>query len=222
MLFVDVSNVNGDVDWNAVAKAGIHGAFVKATEGATFDDWRFPLHRARAAKAGVHVGAYHFARPDHNDPITEARHFARIVGKLRAGELRPVLDFETPAHLSPEQMAAWARAWNHEVQRLLGVWPLFYSYPAFVAAMRPDRTIGAGFWLASYGVNDGREHWYSVPTPWKRIVAHQFTSNGHVPGIASRVDVSSVAKLQPLLAFPVRGSLVHLTHVIGGGRRRPV
>lgn len=215
-LAIDVSNVNGAVDWKKVAASGIHAAFVKATEGATFDDSRFPAHRIAAAHAGVHVGAYHFARPDRNDPVTEARHFVRAVGKIGVSELRPVLDFETPAHLTPAQMVAWARKWMQEVERLTGVWPLFYSYPAMIEGLHADRVIGDGLWLASYGVNDGKEHPFVVPKPFKRAFAHQFTSNGHVPGVSGAVDVSSFAKLTPLLAHPIRSVPVRLKRKIGG------
>lgn len=215
MKAIDVSNVNGPVNWHRVAReAGIHLAFVKATEGLTFDDSLFPRHRVEAKAAGIHLGAYHFARPDLHDPISEARHFCRVVGKVRVGELRPVLDFETPARLSPSQMQAWAERWCAEVKRILGVAPLFYSYPAFVAAMHPTRKIGVAFWLASYGVNDGREHPFSIPRPWQHVAIHQYTSNGHIPGVSGRVDVSSVSSIVPLLAHPVRGTVKHVAHAV--------
>ena len=216
MLGIDVSNVNGPVDWAKVAAAGVHFAYAKATEGLTFNDGLFAHHRDESAKHGIHFGAYHFARPDRNGAVAEARHFSRVVCKLRASELRPALDFEHPAHLTPAQMVAWARDWNHEVKRLLGNWPLFYSYPSFINGMHLSRSVGKGLWLASYGPNDGKEHPDVVPAPFKQVFMHQFTSKGHVSGVGGVIDLDAVGKLGPLLAHPVLGRVVHLKHKIGG------
>lgn len=204
MLLVDLSNVNGPVDWHAIRRAGITGAFLKATEGVSFDDELFHLHRRQAAAVGIRAGAYHFARPDHNGPIAEARHFAKVVGRIGARELRPVLDLETHAD---EDLAAWARQWNHTVRRLLDVGPLFYTYPAFAAGLNLRTPIGYGLWLASYGRDDGREHPYTIPRPWRAAVAHQFTSRARLAGAAGYVDLSSAPRLAPLLAHPLRGRL---------------
>lgn len=201
---IDVSNVNGPVDWAKVAHADIEFAFVKATEGVSFDDSRFAANRLAARGHGVHVGAYHFARPDHNHPVDEARHLIRAVRTLAVGDLKPVLDYETKSSLSPAQVALWIREFNHEIRDGLGVWPIFYSYRALVQSLHLVKPLGGGFWDADYSVNDGHEHSFIVPTPWRRVLAHQFTSRGHVDGVPGDVDISSTANLLSLLAHPVR------------------
>lgn len=216
MRLIDVSNVNGRIDWSKVAHAGVHGAFIKATEGVSFNDPLFDANRELAARFGVHVGAYHFARPDHNRAVDEARHFAGIVGKLKVGELRPVLDYEVSLRMLPSSQVQWIHDFNHKVKDLLGVWPMFYTYPALLSSLRLAKPVGNGLWLASYGVNDGREHALAVPAPWRRIAAHQFTSRGSVPGVPGNVDVSSTASLASLLAHPVRGTIHHVVRHSGG------
>lgn len=218
MLVIDISNVNGPVDWARVAKQGIHAAFLKVTEGRTWVDATFDKHRTAAAKVGIHVGGYHFARPDHNDPISEARNFAHALGKIRAGELRPVLDFETPSHLTSSQLNRWVRSFNQEVKRLTGVCPIFYSYPSFISGMRLSKPVGCGLWLASYDRNDGKEHPFTVPAPWKKVVAHQFSSRCRVGGCSGFVDLSSAKSINPLLAHPVRGRVAKLLY----RRKRPL
>lgn len=210
MHLIDVSNVNGRIDWAKVAQAGVHGAFIKATEGRTFNDALFDANRELAARHGVHVGAYHFARPDNNRAVDEARHFAGVVKRLKVGELKPVLDYEVSSRMLPSTQAQWIRDFNHEVRRILGVWPMFYTYPALLPSLRLAKPVGNGLWLASYGVNDGREHAVAVPAPWRRIAVHQFTSRGHVPGVPGDVDISSTASLASLLAHPVRGIAHHV------------
>lgn len=204
MRLIDVSNVNGPIDWEKVARAGIRGAFVKATEGVTFDDPLFAGNRAAAAKNGVHVGGYHFARPDHNTAVDEARHFAKRLGALRPGELRPVLDYEVSTHTPSVTQVEWIRGFNHEIRRIVGVWPIFYSYPSLMTMLHLSKPVGNGLWLASYGSNDGQEHGFVVPAPWRRLVLHQFTSRGRIPGVPGYVDLSETASLASLLAHPVR------------------
>lgn len=206
LLFIDVSNNNGSIDWPRVARAGVKGAFLKASEGANFVDGTFRHHRAAANSVGIRVGAYHFARPNGGDAILEAHHFCYAVGSLGRRDLRPVLDLEV-SRLPMRALAGWARTWNHTVKGRFGCWPLFYSFSAFVQEMHADRPIGGGLWLADFGRNDGREHHFRVPAPWRHAVAHQFTSEGLIPGVRGRVDESAVPNMRPLLAHPTRGLL---------------
>ena len=203
---VDISSNNGAVEWPHVRAAGIRGVWLKATEGSSYTDPTFAAHRTRAAAAGLRVGAYHFARPDHNSAAVEARHFAAVVGKVGRRELRPVLDLEVQG-LRPHELEAWARTFNQQVHLLLHVAPAFYASTAYIAALELTRPIGDGLWLANYGVNDGHVHAVTAPRPWRRYIAHQYTSAGRVNGIVGNVDRSQAPRLRGILAFPVRGLL---------------
>jgi len=203
---LDLSNNNTVRSFPAIRKAGVAGVWLKVTEGATFTDpdWRSYSKRGRAA--GLRVGGYHFAYPTGGDAVEEARYFASKLGKIQRTDLRPVLDFEiNPRRMKGSALVAWARAFSQELRRKTGVLPLFYSYPYFIEALKASAPIGAGLWLAAYGPNDGRPHPFSVPRPWRRAVAHQFTSNARVPGVFGRVDVSEARRIRPLLAHPLKG-----------------
>ena len=213
VLLIDLASGNGRVDWPTLARHGIAGAWRKATEGATYNDPGFGPARQAAHAAGVPLGAYHFARPDRNTAEAEAEHFCRMIGEVREHELRPALDMEHPAGVDREEweravakvdLEAWARAFNHRVKAELGVGPIFYSYSSFILEhVKPQHgPIGYGLWLAVYDRNDGAEHPFTVPPPWKRAVAHQFTSRARVAGVEGFVDLSSAPSLRPLLAHP--------------------
>lgn len=204
LTIIDVSNWQGSIDWRRVRQAGIELAFVKATEGTGYADPRLEQNRREAAEAGVRVGCYAFARPQETTPERQAAWFCDHVHELGRRELRPVLDLETG---EPSMAEDYARRFNRETVERLGVTPLLYSYAGYLEAMRLDRTVGGGLWLAGYGRNDGRDYGAVAPKPWKRWVAHQFTSNGSMPGVAGHVDVSHAPKLRPLLAHPVTGLL---------------
>lgn len=204
MLILDVSNNNSEPNWEQLVRQGVTAVFLKASEGTSFHDLTFGARRSAANRAGLHVGAYHFARPDQGSAVEQAATFCNMVGKIGSSDLKPVLDFESASSLSPAQLEAWARAFNQEVKKRLGRVPIFYSYSAYVEMLRPSWPIGNGLWLASYGRNDGSEHPFIVPFPWKKIVAHQFTSNCRITGCEHPVDMSNANSLRPLLAYPVR------------------
>ena len=57
---IDVSVYQGKIDWPQVKAGGISFAFVKATEGASLTDSRFPDNVTGAFSAGLAVGVYHY------------------------------------------------------------------------------------------------------------------------------------------------------------------
>lgn len=205
-LLADFSNNNNHVDLRQVKDAGVIGFWHKVTEGKTFTDG-FWQHRRDTGRAfGLRVGGYHFARPRGGTAAQEdAARFVRMLGPIQRRDLAPVLDLEVSEGMTAGGLEAWARRWMHTVFALTDVWPLFYSYPAFVEGMKPERVIGRGLWLAAYGRNDGQEHPYSVPRPFKKALAHQFTSNARLSGVGGTCDLSSTRKLYPLLAHGLRG-----------------
>src|SRR2546429_10014401 len=103
LQIADLSNNNaGPLDFTAVRAAGVFGIWHKVSEGQTFADpvWKSRAQQARAA--GLRVGGYHFARPEHGSAEDEAAFFVARLGKVQRPHLHPVLDLEkNDAHLSP-------------------------------------------------------------------------------------------------------------------------
>jgi hypothetical protein len=98
---IDLSSHNGTVDFKKVAAAGIKYAWVKITEGTTHQNPGFEKKFDDARKNGIHVGAYHFARPDTytGDPSDwerEATNFLLQLEKvgIECGDMIPMLDIE--------------------------------------------------------------------------------------------------------------------------------
>ena len=210
-LIVDLSANNPTPRFKWLKEAGVWGVWLKATEGATYDaawdvysEWA-PLARA----AGLRVGAYHYAQPTGGDAAAEADNFAatlEVAGGVQRRDMRPALDLEVnPGSLSHRRLVAWARRWNQRTWQLTGTLPVFYTFSWFAVNLHASDPIGAGLWLANYGPNDGERHSYLVPKPWKKVVAHQYTSRGHIRGAVGEVDVSFATSKRPLLAHPILG-----------------
>lgn len=209
LRLVDLSNNNvGPIDFGAMKRAGTFGVWLKVTEGRNFVDPTFQARAKEARAAGLHVGGYHFARPASGLAGLEAQYFVAHLGKVQRRDLRPVLDLEVnDAKLSPAELHEWARIFLVHVRVLTGGRGLTYSGPAFILAQGWAQTFGtgAGLWLADYGPDDGSDHPPHVPHPWRKIVAHQYTSRGHVAGVAGNVDLSHGYSRRGMLAHPVRG-----------------
>lgn len=187
---LDVSNWQGRVDWAKVAADGIAFAWCKATEGTDFTDGWWERNRAEAAKHGVRVGGYHFARPG-NSPLSDARHFLSVA-KPKPGELLPVLDLERTDGKSAPVLRAWAAHWLEYVHHEIGARPVFYSYPYFITGSMGGAQGFGGYplWLAAYGPNDGDRHVVQVVGPWHHIAVHQYTSHGRVNGVPGDCDLN--------------------------------
>ena len=195
MNLIDVSNVQGHIDWAKVK--GVQGVWLKATEGLTFDDSFYKENRKGAQAAGLRVGAYHFARPENNTAIAEADHFSNVIGKPGRKDLKPVLDMEGHGDES------WAHTFSKRVYHNTGCYPLFYSYLDWIQTHKFKIPVGNGLWLADYS---GLLHPPVAPKPWKKYVAWQYSDKGKVDGITGFVDRSVGSKLG-VLAHPVLGLL---------------
>lgn len=201
-LIFDVSQWQGEINYARVKADGPALVIVKATQGGTEVDPMFERNRRGFAAVGIRVGFYHFADPNGATPDQQADHHARVIGSYSRREGKTALDLETG---NPASCEGFARAFNRRVMRSLHSIPLFYSNAGYIEQMRLRSTIGAGLWLASYGRDDGADHGAAVPRPWRRYVAHQFTSKGSAGGITGAVDLSHASSLTALLAHPVIG-----------------
>src|SRR5215216_6460963 len=112
-LGIDVSRFQKTIEWPSVAGAGIRFAFVQASRGSGADctvkpqqcgaDPYFAANRVAAEAVGIRVGPYHRAfaaggttADARADAVAESDVFLAAVGSLRAGELVPVIDVESP------------------------------------------------------------------------------------------------------------------------------
>ncbi|AZS15378.1 glycoside hydrolase family 25 protein [Paenibacillus lutimineralis] len=203
---IDVSHWNGTIDWPKVAASGISFAFIKATQNSV--DKKF-LENVKGAKAaGLLIGAYHYL--DNSVTTADAakaaakKFYKAIQSAAVDFDLPPVLDYESKSgSLSVAGATTVAKAFLSEIERLTGVRPLLYTYPAF---------IGNFIGLSQYPLWIAR---YSTQAPvdasgWTRWTFWQYSdgqSGGKLPngsrivgGINGQVDLNefdgSVAELR--------------------------
>jgi len=184
---VDISHWNTVTDWGKVARTK-RFAIVASGDG-TYLDPRFGWNILGAHQAGMAVDIYHYLRfaltPQQQAEICLKRF-------LEAKALAPVkrlwLDWEdTSEHcnaMSVDMRCEWA-------ERLLGLLSIpvgQYSARWWWNPYMGDLVLPGPFWVAQYGSQQP-----VLPQAWSDWAIWQYTSSGHVDGVAGNVDLN-VAK----------------------------
>jgi lysozyme len=186
---IDVSNNNGPVDWAAVAASGVSFAFLKATEGTTFVDVYYPIHRSAAHAQGLRVGAYHFARPGRSGPEQQAEHFLSVATPVE-GDLHPVLDLEDAGGLPTARLQRWTAGYLRVVEREVGVKAILYTGPWFWRSHVGNANFAQHpLWLAQYTKSATAD----VPGAWAGYTIWQHASDASIPGVRGRCDLNRCA-----------------------------
>ena len=159
---IDLSAVQRIDDPAAVYAAGFRFAFVKCAEGLRGRDPAYQRHVDALRGAGLHVGAYAYARVSQGDPAAQARHAYDAATADGRHVVRLVLDLESaPPETTSGALFEFAVDWLEEARRS-GCAPVLYSYTSFLAARfspadRATLLAAAPLWLAQYR---------SVTTSW--------------------------------------------------------
>lgn len=178
---IDVSHFQGEVDWRAVAAAGVRFAFIKATEGLDDIDPRFVQNWQQSRAAGLLRGAYHFLHPN-LDARQQAAHFLSVV-TLDDDALPPALDVEVTNGVDPATLKACIETWLATVEAALGCKPVVYTDPSFWRQNVGADLSAYPLWLACYATAP------DVPPSWQRWTFWQHSESGSVDGIAGLVDL---------------------------------
>lgn len=213
---IDVARYQGEPDWNAVREAGYVFSYIKATEGAGYVSPTLDSQLAGARRAGVVTGLYHFARPDTNSPDVDAATFAEQLGRLDSagqGNLPPCLDMETEAG----NLAAWIKGFIDALRSRTGRHEItvYASSSWFSDKIDPDAWVDDGvfLWVAHYGPTPG-EPGYNTD----RVMLHQHSSEGQVPGIEGNTDLNvSMVDLAALTGAAPPPPPEHRTYVVQPG-----
>ena len=82
---VDVSYYQGSIDWAAAKADGVEYAFVRVSDGTTFEDPKFDQNWQGTRDAGILHGAYQFFRPN-EDAIAQADLLLSYIGTPQPDE----------------------------------------------------------------------------------------------------------------------------------------
>ncbi len=195
---VDVSYYQGTIDWTKARAAGVRFAFIRVSDGTTFQDPKFSQNWANTKAAGVIRGAYQFFRPSQN-VTAQADMMISAIGTYQKGDLPPVIDVEADGGLAPATVAARVRQWVDRVKAATGVNPIIYTGMYFWRdeVGGPTSFANNPLWIAAYS-----SQCPNLPPPWMRWTFWQHTDSGHFNGITGNVDTNKFnGDINALLAF---------------------
>lgn len=175
-----------DINWDSLSVGNrsipIKFVILRATMGNKSADKNFDHFWETAKKHELIRGAYHFYRAD-EDPIFQANNFLDNV-KLEEGDLPPILDIEKiPRRKSNEKLIEDVKIWCKIVEEKYGKKPIIYTYYHYYKDFLKGNFDDFPLWLANY--NDVPQ-----PSPNDDWQIWQFTENGIVYGINTKVDIN--------------------------------
>ncbi|MFC0427608.1 glycoside hydrolase family 25 protein [Chryseobacterium scophthalmum] len=175
-----------DIKWDSLSIGNktipLEFVVMRATMGNRNADKNFDEFWSSAKEHNLIRGAYHFYRAD-EDPVIQANNFLDNV-KLESGDLPPVLDIEKiPKSKSKEKLIEDLKIWCKIVEETYGEKPIIYTYYHYYKDFLRGEFDGYPIWLANY--NDVPE-----PSPEDQWNFWQFTENGIVYGINSKIDLN--------------------------------
>ncbi|NII42204.1 GH25 family lysozyme M1 (1,4-beta-N-acetylmuramidase) [Curtobacterium flaccumfaciens] len=133
---MDVSAWQPDVDFTAAYRNGARFAYVKATEGVTYQSRTYVQQYEASRRAGLIRGGYVYAQPSQASGRATAEFFFRSMGQWNPDgwTLPPLLDIEygsaaqgTCYGLSWDRMRTWIRSFSDTVHQKTGRWPAIYT-----------------------------------------------------------------------------------------------
>ena len=193
---IDVSHHQGDIRWDAVAASGIHFAYIKATEGASYDDPCFKQNWDAAAAAHIERGAYHFYTIGTPGKL-QAAHFLSKV-PMDASALPPAIDIELAG--SNRDVGSVAQ-FQRDLSEFISILAAHYGRQPVIYSTRDFKNhylqgISMGSWWASDVIFTPRQR---ADEPWK---FWQFSWRGRISGVTGFVDLDVFSgSLQDFQAF---------------------
>jgi lysozyme len=186
------------IKWNSVAaEPDQHFAIIKATQGTNYVNPYLASDAGNARAAGLVVGFYHFADPGQS-PVAQANFFARTIGRVRAGELAPILDLEITGQCgkkhracTPKHIVSWTRSFLTRLKADTHRTPMIYTDPGFWNSSVRSRAFSSyPLWLAdfTYDPAGSPDAW---PMGWTRYALWQYTDDATIPGIVGATDRST-------------------------------
>lgn len=119
---------------------------MKATEGKTYVDKKWRTHLAHVLHNNKLYGFYHYARPENNTSVEEAKNFLNQVGNY-AGNCIYALDWEQTAL---KYDITWALNWLNYVYDSTGVRPVIYCQSSYTSKLKPILDNNYGLWVAQW------------------------------------------------------------------------
>lgn len=185
---VDVSHLDGAINWDALWDAGVRFAFCKASEGIGYVDPSLSMNLSGMRAAGIVRGVYHFFHCD--QPGGWQAEFcirtAKRCGYNPAFDLPIVLDLEDAQgaqRVGKVRMQFAVSMFLITARNMIGKLPIIYTSPSFWNEWMDgtDAYAGHPLWVAHYTMEPAPR----LPCGWTSWTFWQYTNKGTLSGVPS-------------------------------------
>jgi lysozyme len=182
---IDISNHQGIIDWDKVKSwegNPIQFIYIKATEGATFQDKSYAKNVTGAKANNYKIGSYHYFKTS-SSPKDQFDNFKKTID-LRKQDLIPVVDVEEINRHFTNSFHKNLKEFLVLVEKHCGTKPIIYSFNAFYNKHLAHKYQEYRFIIGRYGAEEPRltdkGNWHI----W------QFTDKASIEGISKKVDLN--------------------------------
>lgn len=180
---IDVSQWQGNIDFNQVAASGIQVVYIRSSLGSSYVDPYFEQNYQNAKAAGLQVGFYHYVTAR---TISQAQYQAQFFVHVIQGkefDCRLAMDFEDLAGLSTSEANQIGLAFIQAVEENSGKGAVVYSDSSNASSVFSGALSAYPLWVAEYGVSSP-----SSAVNWPSWAGWQYSDSGQVSGISGNVD----------------------------------
>lgn len=176
---IDVSEWNGDIDWQQAKADGVEYAIIRCGFGRTGVDKYFEINMEGARDAGVKIGVYFYSyATDWDSAVSEANHCIDLIESYKDIIALPVF-YDVEEERNVPRMTDICMAFINTLNYYgynVGVYTSGSWYSAYFKNIDVDF-----IWLAYWGSDDGVPH-----TKPDYCDIWQYTSKGSVDGVGNR------------------------------------
>lgn len=199
MKGIDVSNHNGNIDWNKLKSSDVKVIYIKASEGTTYQDPYLNQHYQGAKSIGLSTGFYHYLKGT-SAPESQAQNFWNLI-KDKENNLIPCLDIEENGF----NVMDYTLRFISKFKDLSNLPIVIYTGPYFANDNLDNRLASYPCWIAHYGVSSPM-----ATNIWStNYVGHQYTEKGKVSGINGNVDLNNFTEGILIKGDIIENSLVN-------------
>lgn len=193
---IDVSEFQGDIDWNKAISDNLGCAVIRIQDGTDHRDTKKTANLKAVSNSNINYGVYAFFRGQSiDDAQNEAQNFYNRVQYSSGLGKQPnfwMIDVETiEMSNNVNAMRQGVEAYMDKLNEL-GIPDskiVLYISNNLYNQFNLNVQRAGGIWLPSYGTNDGTiQPNYKPSHPFD---LWQYTSQGHIAGISTNVDMST-------------------------------
>lgn len=181
---IDVSEWQGDIDFEAVRDAGIEVVYIRTGEGNAYVDAYFQANYLKARAAGLKIGYYHYVTAS---TVAEAQQQAEFFYSLiqdKQTDCYPAMDYESFPGLTDQEINEVGSAFMETLTERLGYRPALYTDSYDASELWDPSFSSYPLWIADYDVMAPE----SIG-PWASWDGFQYSDRGQTGGISQDVDM---------------------------------